>query len=74
MTWSTIIPHARFAVGQALNTPDIDLVDSAATKRLKAVGVIKINTLVVWDDPKMVPFFSSFGFNPSPTINLELIP
>jgi len=46
----------------------------AATKRLKAAGVVKINTLVVWDDPKMVPFFSSFGFNPSPTINLELIP
>lgn len=46
----------------------------AATNHLKEAGVAKISTLVEWDDANMVPFFSAFGFYPSPKINLEMIP
>jgi len=38
---------------------------------LKSLGVQKVNTLVAWNDDKMIHFFSSKGFSPSQTINLE---
>ncbi|MEW5910619.1 MAG: GNAT family N-acetyltransferase [Thermodesulfobacteriota bacterium] len=38
---------------------------------LKKVGVRKINTLVAWNDPKLIHFFSTNKFIPSKTINLE---
>ena len=38
---------------------------------LKTLGVQKINTLVYWNDPQLIPFFSANHFSPSTTINLE---
>ena len=38
---------------------------------LKNVGVQKINTLVGWNDSKLIHFFSGNQFSPSKTINLE---
>ena len=38
---------------------------------LKNVGVKKINTLVDWNDSKLIHFFSTNQFSPSKTINLE---
>ena len=38
---------------------------------LRALGVRKINTLVDWNDSKLIHFFSSNQFSPSKTINLE---
>jgi len=38
---------------------------------LRKVGVQKINTLVGWNDSKLIHFFSSNQFSPSKTINLE---
>ena len=38
---------------------------------LKKVGVQKINTLVDWNDSKLIHFFSANQFSPSKTINLE---
>ena len=38
---------------------------------LREVGVQKINTLVDWNDTKLINFFSSNQFCPSKTINLE---
>lgn len=38
---------------------------------LKKIGVLKINTLVAWNDPKLIQFFSANKFFPSRTINLE---
>ncbi len=38
---------------------------------LKSVGVQKINTLVDWNNSKLIHFFSSNQFSPSKTINLE---
>jgi ribosomal protein S18 acetylase RimI-like enzyme len=38
---------------------------------LKDVGVQKINTLVDWNDSKLIHFFSMNQFSPSKTINLE---
>lgn len=38
---------------------------------LRNLGVKKINTLVDWNDKKMVNFFSANQFSPSKTINLE---
>jgi ribosomal protein S18 acetylase RimI-like enzyme len=38
---------------------------------LRTVGVRKINTLVDWNDSKLIHFFSSNQFIPSRTINLE---
>lgn len=45
----------------------------AVVDHLKKAGVLKVYALVEWDDAKMVPFFSAYGFHPSPTINLEFI-
>ncbi|MDQ1330276.1 MAG: hypothetical protein QG578_539 [Thermodesulfobacteriota bacterium] len=38
---------------------------------LRNVGVRKINTLVAWNDSKLIHFFSANHFSPSKTINLE---
>jgi len=38
---------------------------------LKKLGVQKINTLVDWNDSKLIHFFSANQFNPSRSINLE---
>ena len=38
---------------------------------LRNVGVKKINTLVDWNDSKLIHFFSVNQFSPSKTINLE---
>jgi len=38
---------------------------------LRTVGVQKINTLVDWNDSKLIHFFSANRFSPSKTINLE---
>ena len=40
---------------------------------LRKVGVQKINTLVAWNDTKLINFFSANRFSPSKTINLERI-
>ncbi len=38
---------------------------------LKTIGVKKVNTLVEWNDSKLIQFFSANQFSPSKTINLE---
>jgi len=38
---------------------------------LKKLGVQKINTLVDWNDSKLIQFFSANQFSPSKSINLE---
>ena len=38
---------------------------------LRTLGVQKINTLVDWNDSKLIHFFSANQFSPSKTINLE---
>lgn len=38
---------------------------------LRQIGVNKINTLVDWNDSRLIQFFSANQFSPSKTINLE---
>ena len=38
---------------------------------LRKLGVQKINTLVDWNDTRLIHFFSANQFSPSKTINLE---
>lgn len=38
---------------------------------LKKLGVEKVNTLVDWDDARLIHFFSANKFSPSKVINLE---
>ena len=38
---------------------------------LRHIGVKKVNTLVDWNDSKLIQFFSANQFSPSKTINLE---
>ncbi|NIA18999.1 MAG: GNAT family N-acetyltransferase [Xanthomonadaceae bacterium] len=38
---------------------------------LRTIGVQKINTLIDWNDSKLIHFFSTNKFGPSKTINLE---
>ena len=38
---------------------------------LRNLGVQKVNTLVDWNDSKLIHFFSANQFSPSKTINLE---
>lgn len=38
---------------------------------VRRLGVRKINTLIDWNDSKMIHFFSTNQFSPSRTINLE---
>jgi len=41
------------------------------TDHLKNIGVQKLNTLVSWNDSKLIKFFSKNQFIPSKTINLD---
>lgn len=38
---------------------------------LRRIGVQKVNTLVYWNDSRLIQFFSANQFSPSKTINLE---
>ena len=40
-------------------------------EHLRKLGVRKVNTLVDWNDSKLIQFFSANRFSPSATINLE---
>ncbi|MFZ0243766.1 MAG: GNAT family N-acetyltransferase [Desulfobacterales bacterium] len=40
---------------------------------LRSIGVKKVNTLVDWNDAKLIQFFSANHFSPSKTINLERV-
>lgn len=40
-------------------------------EHLRKLGVRKVNTLVDWNDSKLIQFFSANRFSPSKTINLE---
>jgi ribosomal protein S18 acetylase RimI-like enzyme len=41
------------------------------TDHLREIGVKRINTLVDWNDSRLIHFFSANRFSPSKTINLE---
>jgi len=43
----------------------------AFVEHLKQLGVQRVNTLVGWNDPELIQFFSANQFSPSTTINLE---
>ena len=55
--------HQHRGIGERLITEFMD--------HLKKLGVEKVNTLVYWDDPDLIHFFSMNHFSPSKTINLE---
>ena len=40
-------------------------------EHLRSLGVQRINTLVDWNDSRLIHFFSANRFSPSKTINLE---
>ena len=40
---------------------------------LKKMGVQKVRTMVGWNDPELMPFFSANQFSPSKTVNLERV-
>jgi predicted N-acetyltransferase YhbS len=55
--------HQHKGIGEQLINEFMD--------HLRKVGVQKINTLVAWNDSKLIHFFSANQFSPSKTINLE---
>ena len=55
--------HQHRGIGEQLINEYLD--------HLKKLGVQKINTLVDWNDSKLIQFFSANRFSPSKTINLE---
>ena len=55
--------HQHKGIGEQLMNEFID--------HLRQIGVTKINTLVNWNDSKLIHFFSANQFSPSTTINLE---
>jgi len=55
--------YRRRGVGNQLMTEFMD--------HLKSLGVQKLNTLVSWDDPDLIRFFSANQFRPSKIINLD---
>ena len=55
--------HQHKGIGEQLISEFVD--------HLRRVGVEKINTLVGWNDSKLIQFFSANQFSPSKTINLE---
>ena len=57
--------HQHKGIGKKLINEFLD--------HLKRLGVQKINTLVDWNDSKLIHFFSANEFIPSRTINLERI-
>jgi ribosomal protein S18 acetylase RimI-like enzyme len=46
---------------------------NAFLNHLRKVGVQNINTLVDWNNSKLIHFFSANDFSPSRTINLERV-
>ena len=57
------LDHQHKGIGEQLINEFMD--------HLKKVGVEKINTLVDWNDSRLMHFFSANKFSPSKTINLE---
>jgi predicted N-acetyltransferase YhbS len=57
------LDHQHKGIGEQLINEFMD--------HLKKVGVEKINTLVDWNDSRLIHFFSANKFSPSKTINLE---
>jgi len=55
--------HQRKGVGEQLIKEFLD--------HVKRLGVTKVNTLVRWNNAKLVHFFSMNDFSPSKIINLE---
>ena len=55
--------HQHKGIGEQLINEFVD--------HLKKVGVQKLNTLVDWNDSRLIHFFSANQFSPSKTINLE---
>ena len=55
--------HQHKGIGEQLINEFVD--------HLRKLGVEKINTLVGWNDYKLIHFFSTNQFSPSKTINLE---
>lgn len=55
--------YLRKGIGRQLLTEFVD--------HLKKLGVKKINTLVDWNDARLMTFFGRNHFTPSQTINLE---
>lgn len=55
--------HQHKGIGKKLMNEFID--------HLRQIGVNKINTLVNWNDSRLIQFFSANQFGPSKTINLE---
>jgi ribosomal protein S18 acetylase RimI-like enzyme len=55
--------HQHKGIGEKLINEFMD--------HLSKLGVQKINTLVDWNDSKLIHFFSTNRFSPSKTINLE---
>jgi len=55
--------YQRRGVGKQLIDEFVD--------HLKKLGVEKINTLVGWNDSRLIHFFGANKFSPSKTINLE---
>jgi len=58
--------HQHRGVGKLLINEFMD--------HLKRLGVQKVNTLVDWNDARLIHFFSANRFSPSKSINLERIP
>lgn len=55
--------HQHKGIGEKLINEFMD--------HLRTLGVIKISTLVDWNDSRLIHFFSANQFSPSKTINLE---
>ena len=55
--------YQRMGIGKKMINEFLD--------HLKSLGVTKINTLVDWNDSKLIHFFSANQFSPSKSINLE---
>ena len=55
--------HQQQGIGERLIDEFMD--------HLKEIGVKKVNTLVDWDDARLIRFFSASRFRPSKTVNLE---
>jgi ribosomal protein S18 acetylase RimI-like enzyme len=55
--------HQHRGIGKLLMSEFMD--------HLRTLGVQKVNTLVDWNDSRLIHFFSANQFTPSKTINLE---
>jgi predicted N-acetyltransferase YhbS len=65
--------YGIFQEAATLDTLGVDpsLQHQGIGDHLRKLGVKKINTLVDWNDSKLIHFFSANRFSPSKTINLE---